>query len=470
MKTGSVGAILSIICASILVMCAIPIAASAADTTNEYDVDMRVGDSFSYTIETSLESVITVTGSALEANDGFLIFVNSTKILSGTPDTAGSYTVTIAATWTSEDGETTQTATQTINFTISERVALTSAVYAYALAGNAFSYSLTYSGPEGTIVTPDTISRSWLTYDSDTKILSGTPTTDDVGATTAAFTIANASTSDTQTVTVTVQTFASFGVVSANNVVLSVGDELSLTLQSNLSSGVTWTADLSAVSDVSDIAISNGVISGTFTSSAISEGIYKDYQITVTASATINDEIETATQTITIRVYTDIGYLSLPEISNVKILSTDDDKKIILSANVSAALHVTYTWGDGSYTTFEPAIAIGSHIIAHEYSANKIYTVQITAINDVGSSSSFMMYDAGSGIFETTEAPTFLDEHGYFFVVLACIAALMFLAYYVTRNPYIAVASAIFGLLSVLCLVLKVTGLDQIIEYIKSLL
>lgn len=470
MKTGSVGAMLSVICASILVMCAIPIATSAADTTNEYNVDMRVGDSFSYTIETSLESVITVTGSALEANDGFLIFNYSTKNLSGTPNALGSYTATITATWTSDDEETTQTATQTINFKITERVALTSAVYAYALAGNAFSYTLTYSGPDGTSVTPGTISQSWLSYDSDTKVLSGTPTTDDVGNTTATFTIANTSTSDTQTVTVTVQTFASFGIVSANNVVLSVGDELSLTLQSNLSSGVTWIADLSSISDISDISISNGVITGAFTSSAISDGIYEDYQITVTASATINGETETATQTITIRVYTDVGFLSLPEISNVKILSTDNDKNIILSANISAALSATYTWGDGSYTTFEPSIITGSHIVAHEYSVNKIYTVQIATTNDVGSSSSYVMYDAGSGMFETTDAPTFLDEHGYFFIILACIAALMFLAYIVTRNPYIAIAAAIFGLLSVVCLVFKVTGLDQILEYIKSLL
>lgn len=79
-------------------------------------VNLTVGDSFSYEPATSLQSTITASGNGLTSEGGFLVFRDG--ILSGTPDRAGQYSVTLTAYWT--NGQLEQTATQLIKFSVSE--------------------------------------------------------------------------------------------------------------------------------------------------------------------------------------------------------------------------------------------------------------------------------------------------------------------------------------------------------------
>ena len=86
-------------------------------------IELQVGDTFTYTPTTSLPSEITASGSGMAGTFGgsFLTWDPVTETLSGTATVAGSYTVTLTATWT--DGDLTQVAYQNIRFDVTDPAA-----------------------------------------------------------------------------------------------------------------------------------------------------------------------------------------------------------------------------------------------------------------------------------------------------------------------------------------------------------
>lgn len=86
-----------------------------------YDLEMNVGDTFSYVPETNLmdNTTFTASGDAMMAQGGFLTF-DGTEI-SGEATVSGHYTCIVTAVWQMDD--LVQTISQTINFTVGEAVA-----------------------------------------------------------------------------------------------------------------------------------------------------------------------------------------------------------------------------------------------------------------------------------------------------------------------------------------------------------
>ena len=89
-------------------------------------LEMRVGDSFSYTAETNMESVITAEGPGLE----FLTFDEDTDTLHGTATRVGTFNVVLTAVWSKEGLS--QTAYQVITFHVSDPVEGDPVEYTYA--------------------------------------------------------------------------------------------------------------------------------------------------------------------------------------------------------------------------------------------------------------------------------------------------------------------------------------------------
>ena len=96
------------------------------NVSNPPVLEMHVGDSFSYTAETNMESVITAEGPGLE----FLTFDEDTDTLYGTATRTGTFNVILTAVW-SKDGLS-QTAYQIITFHVTEAVGDDPTEYTYA--------------------------------------------------------------------------------------------------------------------------------------------------------------------------------------------------------------------------------------------------------------------------------------------------------------------------------------------------
>lgn len=102
-------------------------------------LEMRVGDSFSYTAETNMGSEITAEGTGLE----FFTFDGETDTLYGTATQPGDFEVTLKAVWTR--GELSQTAYQIITFHVSGESEGEPSAYSYSNG----VWAVEPQGPEG---------------------------------------------------------------------------------------------------------------------------------------------------------------------------------------------------------------------------------------------------------------------------------------------------------------------------------
>ncbi len=162
---------------------------------------------YSYTLTASDENEWNTLSYELIEKPGWLNFDTNTGIFSGTPlnEDVGTYTVSVKVT----DGldESTQTFTITVNNT-NDAPVFTSTPVETATEDSPYSYtvSATDEDPTGDILTfsaaqiPD-----WLTFDENTKTLSGTPLNEDVGTSDVIIRVNDGTVDVDQSFTITVQ-------------------------------------------------------------------------------------------------------------------------------------------------------------------------------------------------------------------------------------------------------------------------
>ncbi|HTB52216.1 MAG TPA: putative Ig domain-containing protein, partial [Ferruginibacter sp.] len=257
---------------TLIAIASAPVISSSATATG------TTGSSFSYTI-TASNAPTSYAAPGLPAG---LSINTSTGVISGTPTTAGTSTVTVSAT------NATGTGTKAVTFTINPAVAapvVSSAATATGTVGSAFSYAITASNA------PTSYNASGLpagvTVNTSTGIISGTPTT--AGTYTVTVNAINAGGTGNKTVTVTVSPAIVAPVVSsATTASGTVGSAFSYTITaSNTPTSYNATGLPAGVT----VNTSTGIISGTPTTA----GTY-----TTTVSATNAGGIGNATVTITV--------------------------------------------------------------------------------------------------------------------------------------------------------------------------
>ncbi|MDY0236769.1 MAG: hypothetical protein RBR71_12150 [Gudongella sp.] len=458
----------------VLTVLAVPAAVvlgEPVDAATEHSVSMFVGDSIAYTPATNLESEITPSGSAMTAEGGFLSF--SAGTISGTPTTAGIYTLTVTAVWSS--GSLTQTAVQNIHITVHAHTVFTSSGDVYLVNGDHdWSHTVTATG-SGTITYSEPVipvelydEVSW--NDEDHTLFTVGEIAAPAGAYAIMVTATASASGESATQTITVTVYDDLAITSPSTVETYVGQTISYEITTNYDDDiddVTTSASMNTVASVSSLTFSAGTISGAFNSSADSSASpwYKSYSVAVSASGSVDGVALVATKTITFKVWASLAFTSAPNTSNVAPgAATGDPLRMVLSATVTGASSIVYSWGDGTRTIITPDTPDDAvYTLAHSYATDGTYVVTVSAANSKGTSSSYVFYDAGSGSWSFASAEdtmsSMIDSHGILFLVLG-VSGVLALAVWIVgvRDTRLLLTAVALVVSSIACYLAGFTG------------
>ena len=263
------------------------------DGMYDAELSMTSGDTFSYTVSTNITATISISGSASS-----WLTVSGYKV-SGTPTVAGTYDLTITATATTSGQS--QTATQTVNIIVFDRLMMR--------VGDLFSYTVVTN-----ITSTASISgtaTSWLTVTDNT--ISGSPTaaagtyTLDVTATAS-----TSGVSQTASQSISIQVCERVAVSTSSSTASAAVGSSSGTILKTFASGKEWTGP-------SGTTISCNVgSSGLFIWDTISESLKLARSViasdvgtyTVTWTVSYNpsgyEVADTQTHVVTISIYSDL--------------------------------------------------------------------------------------------------------------------------------------------------------------------
>jgi len=186
---------------------------SAPEITSTAVTGVTAGSLYSYTLAATDADDDTLTMSAeIPADATWLTFDATTGVLSGTPtvNNIGSTAVTLTVSDSTETEDTVQTfsiAVSDVDSPGNNAAVITSSEIITATVGNNYSYTLTVTDADDDTLTMSAVipaEHSWLNFDAETGILSGTPGLNNIGATEITLTVNDGTIDTTQVFTLTV--------------------------------------------------------------------------------------------------------------------------------------------------------------------------------------------------------------------------------------------------------------------------
>ena len=379
-----------------MLMLAVPIAASSSwdyesslndndlilssdgSQSDPYIVNMLSGDQYSYEITTNLPSTYSITSGDLSS----IGFSFETNVINGTAK-EGKESICITA--TSSDGPV-QTKTQWVNFNVYNVLVLGGTITQNAWANAAYSSTITV-----TDVDPDANDETTLTLNgaattagytiskvSETSYtITRTAEKSVAGSTEVVVTATTAAggIDQTKTMSATVTTYSSVGFTStpANH------DGSGTTVWLIAGTG-SWTytpvatpagSSITATGLNSHMTFANGTLTVTKT-------VFDSAKVTLTASSSSGGSAKTATQTLDIRVWNELEFLSSPSIEN--ITHTVDGRTYTF--NVKAANYASLQWDVNGQVVDND----NSDTLTYNFkdAAPGTYTVRATASDAIG--------------------------------------------------------------------------------------
>lgn len=190
----------------------------------------------------------------------------------------------------------------------------------------------------------------------------------------------------------------------------------------------------------------------------------KAYQFMAALSGkyTSGDEtvIGIANKMVQFEIYKSLEFTTEPTFTTTvnAIPSSATNQDVLLETTIIGANKVSYSWGDGTGFTKDVSSASGSSVYTanHQYQQSGIYKIKVTAENDFGKKSLYILYDASTGtqmgVPDDDGEKSFFDEHGWQFILFAILAILMAIAWYFFGVQYLIVIilMAVFAILSIL--------------------
>ena len=501
--------------------------AGSTPTAQKYSIDVSVNQQFTYSnIDTNLDTAdgtVTITGSGTSPNGATVTgFGNPTGdkdskwSVQGTFTHAGTYVYTMTAKWsyTAPDASTpttlTQTATQQITFNILDDIDIKKTdVFGYAIKGEgAKELSLEYSGPTtfAPTLTGTGSEKFTAAFNASGNAILITPnnTVDDsVSTYDLVVKVQNTKSGDSDSANITYQVFDKISVTSEKIYTYegqtSVNGEKTMVVSwdaADASHGriTSKTFEFNVTSDVlkESTTTGEGKLSVDVTSatpgSITGDATKKEFVATLTVNGTLDagegstETQTTSTGTYTLVVYKGLAFMSKPQIEgNATVVLGSSANNILLNSYITGARSVTINWGDGTANSeLDSSDKEASYYNAyHAYGKGGLYTITITATNDMGTTTSQVLYNAGEGDMEIptdpentsddSEEKSFFDVHGYQFLIFLILTVLLLVAFFFfgIQNPVVIIIAIVTAALTVLCFVYNDIG--GVIDAVKGL-
>ena len=497
------------------------------DTTDQKDqkftVPISTGQTFTYSnITTNLDGVTygtieyTPSGNAF---DNGLTFNNTDagKSITGTFTSSGNYEAKIKAVWTApnagNDNYTpTQTAYQTISFVVSDGIIITpTSVAGYGMIGGTdkgdtileIPFTGAISGDNPTVeYTSGTEGDSPFAFSIEGKgtvsqkiVVKTNADLSKTGNWSTKVTLKNDQTDDSDSVVVDLAVYDKIAITNDNWHLYTYERDNKYT-----SSGFTFKINYEDAEEDGMSVTKNGItfnpsdgkvlkqnasnenavdISTTCTNSGdlTDNTQQKDYHATMSVTGTLTNSLgvvtatETVSATMTLTVYRSLEFTKMPTTGMISAKSTSaGSNSIILSSYISGAKSVKFDWNDGSTTESIVTGTAANYSVNHTYAKAGTYLITISATNDMGTTTSKVMYSVGQTSTVTPDTTTtdtddkkdtgFFEKHGFLFIVFLILAGLLvyaafFLGYQI---PPVLIAIPICVVLAVLLFFYKDFG------------
>lgn len=467
-----------------------------AEADETYTIEMRTGDMFTYRPVTNLESRIEATPlSGMTFEDGVMTASFDTVNLTGNLATV------ISATWTSDVSDVKQVATQYIVFKVHPHVAIdgisapVAAAMSGAAAGTVLYKPVVSEASEGTVteVTCSVIENDYVGWDSENKqvyLKKAVPA--DVSASEMVLSISainrpvdDSSTlqPDEATVQLTVAIGGGLAIVSDDSIEMKQSEtdseKLTYTIETNADQDASGKLHIEGYSfDVSSLPA--GLVKSTsgakvvfdpsvveFPEGAEGDDAVKEFSFGVTVKGLKDGVTLEVSKTVTLRVYADMEYITLPSFSDVTVhADSKNPKSVLLSAKIGGADKVAIDWGDSSYDS-KAVPESGTINLDHGYGKAGKYVIALEAKNDAGSRCCYVKYDAATGAFDVSDDKPSTDDSAkdkgamsgvkdWLPYILMAIGAVLGAAFFLVRPSWaVLIAAAIFAGLGIALYVLS---------------
>ena len=441
----------------------------ATPYAKEFNVNVIEGASFSYTpaFNTSTgEIALTHTGTVLTQSDNTgtaaapsITFTKEFGASDVTPEVAGGNVIsdTIKATWTpytNAPADMKQTASQTINFHVYERVKIdpngtvTDKSLSKQFGNDATIVEIPIKGPVNMTITAEPSVAGYIVATVDDtnpnqKVTIKTASdlsTKTIGSEVTITVTINASDNDNSSVNKDSKsyTFTIFPdltiscVTPEKNTYIGKDGWATQTFDFNLSDETDLVADsIDWDGSITNIAGAKGVTADGMGTMVDSTGIYTiDISSLTNNSFAANNDVITFSisssvkylrngasdtnkeqvtgGTATLKVYKAFEFTQVPELTDGKVYSASGNPlDILMSADFEGTTKITYNWGDGKSTTVNTNPDSGSKYSArHVYANEGVYVITVTAYNSSGTTTAYTLYDAKNAFFEDITGDT----------------------------------------------------------------
>ena len=160
---------------------------------------------------------------------------------------------------------------------------------------------------------------------------------------------------------------------------------------------------------------------------------FATYQYNIAADGTYGNATLSETATVTYHVYASAKFLNVPTVaSNLSLTTSDNPNDVTITTTVSNADYIMVYWGDGTSSKINALNADNvSYTARHVYATQANYLISVVASNNNGNTTGMLYYDSANDLIDTTvenvktQAKSIIDEHGYLFIILIVVGAII---------------------------------------------
>lgn len=161
---------------------------------------------------------------------------------------------------------------------------------------------------------------------------------------------------------------------------------------------------------------------------------FATYQYNIAAQGTYGNATLDEAAIVTYHVYASAKFLNVPTVASSLFVnpSSDNPNDVTITTTVSNADTIMVYWGDGTSSKISAINADNvSYTARHVYATQANYLISVVAENNNGNTTGMVYYDSAKDLIDTnvenikTQTKSIIDEHGYLFIILIVVGAII---------------------------------------------